>query len=314
MGFVSSRDQRTTSGRELEEIVSEFEKELLPKGFSVETRKREFDDEGKPVAEFDVVITGPLGSTTVSWLIECRDRPSEGAAPVAWIEQLVGRRDRFSFDKIFAVSTTGFSSAATKFANDEGIVLREVKNAGDITNEFRVREHLILEQTVYPAGLMDVQTLDVSKKGLVDGNLELLRFRTLPDGAFKTFNDWAVSSLLESGKMPPPNSDINTILETRVPFEIQTPETTHMIVSASIQVRVVHRVFRSSGLLTLRYAEGGEAIGEEGEFVWDFDGLRSVSKARILYKKDGTMDLKFDLPNPLPTGLELTKATLFGVV
>ena len=45
----------------------------------------------------------------------------------AWIEQLVGQRTRFDFNKVTAVSTTGFASGATTFAREQGIELREVR-------------------------------------------------------------------------------------------------------------------------------------------------------------------------------------------
>ena len=56
-----------------------------------------------------------------------QDGPTEGPAPASWIEQLKGRRSRFGFNKVTAVSTTGFSKAARDFAKREGIETREVK-------------------------------------------------------------------------------------------------------------------------------------------------------------------------------------------
>ena len=83
------------SGEDLEKLVKLVEEILLPKGFTVTPRKRVFDEDGNQMAELDLLISGNLSTTQIDWLIECRDRPSEGAAPVSWIEQLVGRRDRF---------------------------------------------------------------------------------------------------------------------------------------------------------------------------------------------------------------------------
>ena len=86
-----------------------------------------FNDDGVQIAEFDVEIRGRVGSTNIAWLIECRDRPADGPAPGSWIEQLVGRRVRFGFNKITAVSTTGFTHGATEFAQAQGIELRKVE-------------------------------------------------------------------------------------------------------------------------------------------------------------------------------------------
>ncbi len=116
-----------TDGKHLEALVSFVEKTLLPHGFDVKTNNRVFNDEGVQIAEFDIEVRGKVGSTDITWLIECRDRPSCGAAPGSWIEQLVGRRSRFGFNKVTAVSTTGFATGASEFAKSEGIEIRQVK-------------------------------------------------------------------------------------------------------------------------------------------------------------------------------------------
>ncbi len=116
-----------TDGKQLEELVAFVERILLPQGFEVTTNGRVFNDDGVQIAEFDVEIRGKMGSTAIAWLIECRDRPGTGPAPGAWIEQLVGRRDRFGFNKVTAVSTTGFAAGALEYAKRAGIELREVK-------------------------------------------------------------------------------------------------------------------------------------------------------------------------------------------
>jgi len=115
-----------SDGRQLETLVAFVEKTLTPQGLTVSTNERVLNDEGVQIAEFDVEVTGKFGSTEIRWLIECRDRPGQGSAPGSWIEQLVGRRARFGFNKVTAVSTTGFAAGAVDFAKREKIELREV--------------------------------------------------------------------------------------------------------------------------------------------------------------------------------------------
>lgn len=117
----------TSDGKQLEALVSFVEETLVPQGFDVQTNTKVFNDEGIQIAEFDVEVRGKVGTTYIAWLIECRDRPSQGAAPASWVEQLVGRRARFGFNKVTAVSTTGFAPGAIEFAESEGIELREVE-------------------------------------------------------------------------------------------------------------------------------------------------------------------------------------------
>lgn len=115
-------------GKQLEALVAFVEKTLVPEGFEITTNDRVYNEDGIQIAEFDIEIKGKIGSTEISWLIECRDRPSSGPAPGAWIEQLVGRRTRFGFNKVTAVSTTGFATGAAEFALAQGIEVREVRS------------------------------------------------------------------------------------------------------------------------------------------------------------------------------------------
>lgn len=117
-----------SDGKFLDELVSTVESLALPQGFKVERNQRYYDEDGVQEAELDITISGQVGTTHFQWLIECRDRPSQGAGPISWIEQLVGRRDRYKFDRVIAVSSTGFSKASIKYANDQRIELREVSN------------------------------------------------------------------------------------------------------------------------------------------------------------------------------------------
>lgn len=116
-----------TDGKQLESLVAFVEEKMLPEGFAVVTNQRIYNDDGVQIAEFDVEIRGRLGTTDLAWLIECRDRPGSGPAPGSWIEQLVGRRSRFGFNKVTAVSTTGFAEGARDFAKQQGIELRSVE-------------------------------------------------------------------------------------------------------------------------------------------------------------------------------------------
>jgi len=68
-------------GKQLEALVAFVEEALVPPGFEVKANSRVFNDEGVQIAEFDIEIRGKVGSTTIAWLIECRDRPGQGAAP-----------------------------------------------------------------------------------------------------------------------------------------------------------------------------------------------------------------------------------------
>jgi hypothetical protein len=134
-------------GGDLEDLVALIERLHLPSGLEVTTNEHIYDEHGIQIAEFDVQVKGKVGTTDIRWLIECRDRPSEGPAPGSWIEQLIGRRDRFGFNKVTAVSTTGFAAGALKLARDKGIELREVRSltAADVSGWLQA-EHMPIVQ------------------------------------------------------------------------------------------------------------------------------------------------------------------------
>lgn len=119
-------------GKKLEDIVALIEGIDLPPGFQTERRKPTYTESGIQSGELDILISGKIGSAPWTMLIECRDRPSDGAAPNSWIEQLIGRRDSRNIDKVIAVSSTGFSPAAIETGEKKGIVLRTFE---DLTNQ-----------------------------------------------------------------------------------------------------------------------------------------------------------------------------------
>ncbi|WP_434684949.1 restriction endonuclease [Pseudanabaena minima] len=113
-------------GKKLEELVAEIEKIVASSGKTVEVNKRFYDDQGVQVAEFDIFITFSSDLGDHKWLIECRDRPSQGAVSGSWIEQLIGRKFLHQLDRVIAVSTTDFSPGAKLWAEEGNIELRTV--------------------------------------------------------------------------------------------------------------------------------------------------------------------------------------------
>src|SRR6185312_10288838 len=113
-------------GKALQDLAAFVERTLHPLGYDVVTNWLEYDANGNLLAEFDIQFIGTHQNSGYKWLIECRDRPSDGKAPGSWIEQLVGRRSRFGFNKVTAVSSTGFAPGASDYAIAEDIEIKEV--------------------------------------------------------------------------------------------------------------------------------------------------------------------------------------------
>lgn len=114
-------------GRKLEQIVKWVEGAHLPEGFTITQNRPVYDDDGNQIAELDVIVEGYHGTVKVRTLFECRDRPSEGKANGAWIQQLSGRKQSHGFSNVVAVSSTGFSEGAKQESVKLNIPLRTVE-------------------------------------------------------------------------------------------------------------------------------------------------------------------------------------------
>jgi hypothetical protein len=150
------------TGKLLEGFVERIERLLLPYDFTALPNEKVYNDDGIQIAEFDIEISGKVGTTNFKWLIECRDRPTQGAAPGSWIEQLVGRRERFNFDKVIAVSTTGFTEGASEFAKDKGIEIRTVTEASieQVSDWFLINEMMLFKR----GGILEKATLIIDEQ------------------------------------------------------------------------------------------------------------------------------------------------------
>ena len=185
-----------SDGRALEALVAQVERLHLPDGADVTVNRKQYDARGVQVAEFDIEIRGIFGSTKLAWLIECRDRPSEGACGGEWIEQLAGRRDRFGFNKVTAVSTTGFSAGAIAEAKRVGIELRAVKSLApeefawlQIRTMQSQKLRLQLQQVKLILDESETQERKAALRTALDGKPRLFMRRSgaawTPEGLFK---------------------------------------------------------------------------------------------------------------------------------
>lgn len=226
----------TKDGKALEELVAFVERELVPAGFTVEANAKVYD-EGVQIAELDIVVKGRVGSTDFSWLIECRDRPSAGAAPRSWVDQLIGRRQTLGFNKVTAVSTTGFSAGAKAVAAAHGIELREVAAMTPGQFEWMVpqhftsrlhRRHMERLDFIFATKLPpDKETALNEKLATVTAGELLLRSST--SGEWRTGLDvWNSAPMEEMFASILPNAP-----PTKIAFELHYAEDDHFILETS---------------------------------------------------------------------------------
>jgi len=73
--------QKKKDGKQLENVVTYIESLRLPPDWTITPRMLSSTAKGRPGAELDIMVEGKVGTIDFKWLIECRDRPSEGPAP-----------------------------------------------------------------------------------------------------------------------------------------------------------------------------------------------------------------------------------------
>lgn len=296
------------TGKELEELIAAIEERLLPQGFKVEPRQKVFNDSGEQIAELDILITGPLGSSTVSWLIECRDRPSKGPAPACWIEQLVGRRERFLLDKVFAVSTTGFSKAAQDFAQSKNIVLRTVTGIADIKSDFKIQGVLYFFELMEFAGPVDLDTADPADKRTRDirnpmlKRPEELEFQHFPVFVFR--NPQHLHSIDESAGL--------VLFKYDEWLDLLAGDEQFRAHNLRAPLRIQRFERTSKALLATVYAEDERVICLEGQFEADSPKGKVKSRVRVFEKPDGTQSVQF-FYDELPDGYFPDSLAVFGV-
>ena len=144
---------------------------------------------------------------TTHILLECRDRPSRGPAPKSWIEQLIGRREVHGFHKVWAVSTTGFSSPAKKTALTHDIGLKTVESFSNLATELGVRK---LNLKVYQVEVEDGTLTMTTDKGTtkIAGDSRIYDHQLMSYQSVQTF--LCLRAMRDDARLP---SDLKTYLE-----------------------------------------------------------------------------------------------------
>ena len=312
-------------GARLEQLVALVEGLRLPDGFQVQTNRRVVDESGIVIAELDVEIAGPVGSSTYRWLIECRDRPGTGPAPASWIEQLVGRRARFRYDKVMAVSTTGFSSGAKQLAREMAIDTRlieclEPKEFSSWLSAQDLRQYI---QTVRLLGGAIGLAEDVSDPHMA-ATLEVVRSITGNDPVLRSRKTGAMTSMAQAllGVVQANNlfekaKPDGTPLRVRLRVQYTNDDDCFDLETAMGPVRANEIVFDGelvsrltlvpfSGASSYRHVESGEVISDS--VVYEIDAGKSVSLHRFADTGETVVVLK--APETSNADITITTATL----
>ena len=283
----SGRTRKGNDGRQLQDLVELIESKLIPAGFRVETNWSEFDAEGNYLAEFDIQFIGTNENAGIKWLIECRDRPSSGPAPGAWIEQLVGRRSRFKFDKVTAVSSSGFAKGAQDYAVAEGIELKqtEAKELADFSkwlhlnasdwNEYAHELKYVHFDFILPLDAeMEAAIAERFEELRTTGNYETPFVRKNGDtlASLMSLFQWATNEgkeredLIPNG--PPKAVKITAAIDSAAVYELEARGVWFRIKTLTFigEVRLIRKKIAPNQITEYRNATTGEMISQSVTF------------------------------------------------
>lgn len=299
-------------GKALEQLVRNIETRLLPEGFTVECNERVYED-GVQIAEFDIVIAGPLGSTTIKWLLECRDRPSDGPAPGSWIEQLVARRSRFNFDKVFAISTTGFAQGAIEYAAKSGVVLRTVQAIQQVGPDFEVCDLRIETLDLQLTGQLGINTSDDESGNKICnlGQLDQSTLKVKPTGQIRFYRlkEFARALLHQQKEIIKLEPGVHPCsIEYRAEVQLFINDDLLVNVSAvRIPVRILVDPCAVRAIGYMVYAEADRVIAKEWHFeIGSAEGPMIVTMQTGQSEREKYSILRFSGPEGLtilPAGL-----------
>jgi hypothetical protein len=292
------------TGKMLENLVEAFERLLTPAELNVEINDKVFNDEGIQIAEFDIIISGDLGSSSLRWLIECRDRPSQGAAPLSWIEQLYGRRAFHNFDKVFAVSTTGFAPGAVEKAKQNGIILRTVDSVSDIASGFRVFECIQIAPLVDYIDYACFSVLDYEGEHLKLASNAV--FKRKEEENYRDMIGFALQNFTLPEKIDEHHIYLFSVI-FREPIDVFSAGSKFTFVDVGFTIRMRLKAEKIKTLESVRsYQEDGRVIGQEVNSCAETPAGKLSAQFLIAHKSDGTHEIVVN------TSADDTSAWTFG--
>lgn len=118
-------------GREFERMVARIEETLCPVGAQIKSPDKIKDRVTGIDREVDASIRYTIGSAPILITVECRDRGS--VQDITWLEQVKAKKDGMAANQTIVVSKEGFSKAAILYANQHGLILRQLS---EVTEAF----------------------------------------------------------------------------------------------------------------------------------------------------------------------------------
>ncbi len=211
-------------GREYEKFVALLERSLGSNGIEVKSPEYITGKSGIPY-EIDVTIRGKIqnGSLDFLGLMHCRERGKK--ADFKWIMQIHDEKEDTHANFAIAVSSSGFSKEAVKYAKEKGIILRKLSkvNQAEIDDFLRTTRvaadlhkityrHMGLLIGVSNIGMINVELPSVMYNGAPAFNALAPAFPRKSDGTLVSLNDiWNLGPRDDIYKICVPNGPKITV-------------------------------------------------------------------------------------------------------
>jgi hypothetical protein len=244
----------------------------------------------------------------VNWLIECRDRPSQGPAPGSWLEQLAGRKRRFKFDKVIAVSTTGFAPGAWQFAESEGISLRSVQRIADIGSDFNIQE------IKYYAHQVTIGPTDMKLTNPTLAGIDIVRdakFKLTAESDYQSFPDFVSRHVDVDRAILSGNTCFRFEFCREDPLDVLFRGRTLQMRSLSLPLQLDIFIYDGKMFTTNLYSELNEMIGRDVMFGFELPTGTFRFRALFLNNFDGTQKMTVFPPEDVPDGFTVESLELF---
>lgn len=117
-------------GRNFEILVKLLEERLGPSGITVTSPDYIRGKKSSDVQEIDISLKGKMGTSDALGIIECREHKKPQG--LQWIQQIESKRDDVGAHMAMAVSSSGFTEPAVKYALSVGIKLRTLEKVDPV--------------------------------------------------------------------------------------------------------------------------------------------------------------------------------------
>lgn len=215
------------AGKFLEILVKHLQEFMAHEEITV-LSPEEFYEDGKKIGEIDITLRGKFGTGAIFVGIECRDRAKPQGRD--WIREIYGKKNDLNIDKMIAVSSSGFTEPAIKYAKQVVIDLLTIEDANriDLTDWFKAVWFGWMDYVYEISGRVEIKNFPGYPEGQIQPfKLDTPFLKKPGEDDFLSIKDVMEPVLRDQlGGLPPDFSEDTLSLQLEIPgpFEVECGE------------------------------------------------------------------------------------------